>query len=401
MFAHKKYHSAPYTKYPDCSLYHLLIPVENQYDFAMDDLTETMESARLEDGPQEPEYLLFEPKEDSGLPQEALNRIPRYLFRVVSPRSDGITSEKWVRSKAVKENGRSPPKDIFFNLDSSKKVTVARTLNLHLRWWPKKKLRDNFVSWTSSLLFAIQYIYYRHLHDEDGSSLEEIKLYTIDTTLFPRGTFLRDLDLIDAFRDFDDHDSGCDLVAMQILRNRPNFYFGEYLSQGSLRIANKCQVIPAESLFENDRLQRLQPHFTNLQNNAPSHAKIEWTKEVVRLRRIIWPERGFRTHLQLLSSAEMSDRLQVVKKIVHDAASGWRYPLAIHFAALMGAESVTKDQGMAYDNVFFENFRSESFDGKPPRMLSPCKDTFTDHRCSNRPRRTTFKLSRYCIRHHA
>lgn len=198
MFAHKRYHSATY-KNP-----RLLSLPSLDTKFAMDDLTETMESARLEDGPREPEHLLFEPKEDSGLPQEALDRIPRYLFRVASPRSDGITGEKWVRSEAVKRNLPSSREDIFFNLDPSKKKTVAQTLNLHLRWWPKGELEDNFVSWTSSLLFAIQYIYYRHLHDKDRSSLEEIKLYVVDTTLFHRGTFLCDLDLIDVFRDFDD-----------------------------------------------------------------------------------------------------------------------------------------------------------------------------------------------------
>lgn len=362
-------------------------------DVAMDNLSGTMESTHLEDGPQEPEHLLFDPKEDSGLPQTALDHIPRYLFRVVSPRSDGITDEKWVRSEAVKRNLSGSREDIFFNLDPSKKRNVARTLNLHLRWWREDEMEDNFVSWTSSLLFAIQYIYYRHLDSRDRSSLEEIKLYVVDTTLFHPKTFLRDLDLIHAFRDFDDHRDGKNLANVQIMRNKPNLYFGEYLSQGSLKIANKCQVISAESLFENDRLRGLQPHFADLQSSAPSNAKVEWAREVVRLRGVIWPERGFLTHLQVLSSAEMSDRLQAVEEIVRNVAPGWKYPLAVNFAALMGAQSTTTDQGTAYDNVFFEYFRSESFDCE--HIGYSCHaDTSTDHRCSKDPRRPSgFRLS--------
>lgn len=95
--------------------------------------------------------------------------------------------------------------DVFFNLNSEKRITIARTLNLHLRWWPKHGTWDNFVSWTSSLLFAIQYIYYRHLNPGDESDLQQIKLYAIDTTQSPKVTFLCDLDLIDTFWESDDH----------------------------------------------------------------------------------------------------------------------------------------------------------------------------------------------------
>jgi hypothetical protein len=41
--------------------------------------------------------------------------------------------------------------------------------------------------------FHIGIIYYRHLSSKDGASVEEIKLYIIDTTLFPRGMFIREI----------------------------------------------------------------------------------------------------------------------------------------------------------------------------------------------------------------
>jgi hypothetical protein len=228
----------------------------------MDDLTESMRNTRLDDGPEELEQLLFRPQADSGLAEKALDNIPRYLFRVVSPRSDGETNGIWARSESAYRKGSSSSEDNFFLLDNKKRTTIARTLNVHLRWWPKEGLEDNFVSWTSSLLFAIQYIYYRHLSSKDGSNLEDILLYVIDTKRFPIGTFLRDLDLIDAFSKFDDPGKMKNLENLQYLRTSSSYYFGEYLSQGSLKIRGKCQIVSAKVLFDDDRLHRIQPYKT-------------------------------------------------------------------------------------------------------------------------------------------
>ncbi|KAL4919442.1 hypothetical protein BDW62DRAFT_199754 [Aspergillus aurantiobrunneus] len=152
---------------------------------------QTLQYTSLDDTapPQEPEQLAFNPHEDLGIAPSALDDIPRYLFRVVSPCSDGQTDSAWVRFEAACRNTESSRQEIFQNLESQKKEVVAHTLNKHLRWWPKDDVEDNFVSWASSLLFALMYIYYRHQSSRDGSSLEEIKLYVIDTVLFPRGTF--------------------------------------------------------------------------------------------------------------------------------------------------------------------------------------------------------------------
>lgn len=328
----------------------------------MDILTEAMENTRLGDAPGESEQLQFRPQADSGIAETVLNNIPRYLFRVASPRSDGNTNEIWVRSESAHRNRNSSREDIFSNLDSKKRTEVAQTLNLHLRWWPKGSYEDNFVSWTSSLLFAIQYIYYRHLSHRDGSCLAEIKLYIIDTMQFPRGTFLRDLDLINIFCEFNE-----ELKGFQSMRNRPDYYFGEYLSQGSLKIENKCQVIPADILFEQDRLRRIQPEFAEFAHirRDTVGGKPPWPREVNRLRNTLWPG----TKLPILPVNEMSGRLQAVEEIMEYVASGWRYPIAIYFAALIGSESSIEGQETADDNVFFKYFRSESFHGASSRTI--------------------------------
>ncbi|OJJ03950.1 hypothetical protein ASPVEDRAFT_63482 [Aspergillus versicolor CBS 583.65] len=305
--------------------------------------------------PEVPDQLIFNPQDDSGLDPKALDNIPRYLFRIVSPESDGHTDSTWVHSRDACDNTPSSTEDIFSGLDDGRRGHIAWTLNRHLRWWPKDDRGDNYVSWTTSLLFAIQYIYYRHQHHRDQSSLEDIDLYVVDTAQFPRGTFLRDLDLMEAFHPYDTHPEGKNLDNFLELRKKPRFYFGEYLSQGSLKIEGKCQRISAAALFENNALYRLQPQFGDISN--PPDAQVFWVKEVNRIRDAVYqlPER--------LSMQEMRNRLQAVGELAAHFPPGWQFPLAIYFAGLISDDSVTEEEEIAYDSVLFAYFRSQDFYG--------------------------------------
>lgn len=314
----------------------------DQTSFIIDNITQSMRNTHLRDVPEEPEQLLFNPNPNSGVAESVLDNVPRYLFRVATPKSAGITNETWVRSDAAIWDRDASMEDIFFNLDTKKRTEVAEILNLHLRWWPKDDLLDNFASWTSSLLFAIQYIYYRH--HTDNTPLEKIKLHVIDTTRFPRGTFMRDLDLIDFFCD-----SNGSLNDFRSLRNRDAYYFGEYLSQGSLKIENKCQMIPSGVLFEQDRLCRIQPDFAPISSETS-----EWARPVVRLRQNIY----LRPRLGSLTSTEMRGRLQAIEEIMPHISASWRFPIAIYFAALIGADTSISDQEVGDDNLFFAYFHS-------------------------------------------
>ena len=201
-----------------------------------DDLTEAMEKFRLSDGHEESEQLQFRPQADGGIAETVLDNIPRYLFRVASPRSNGNTNEIWVRSESAHWNKSSSTEDTFSNLDSKKRTEIAQTLNLHLRWWRNGSNVDNFVSWTSSLLFAIQYIYYRHLSHKDGSGLADIKLYIIDTMQFPEGTFIRDLDVIDAFCEFNE-----ELKTSVLCATDPNITSGNISHRGHRKLKTKVR----------------------------------------------------------------------------------------------------------------------------------------------------------------
>ncbi|KAJ5355246.1 uncharacterized protein N7496_012458 [Penicillium cataractarum] len=311
----------------------------------MDNITESIRNVHLGDVPEESEQLLFSPHPDSGVAESVLDNVPRYLFRVATPESDGITNETWVRSEAALRDRGASLEDIFFHLDTKKRTEVAKILNLHLQWQTKNDLLDNFVSWTSSLLFAIQYIYYRH--HKDNTPLEDIKLFVVDTTMFPRGIFMRDLDLIDIFCE-----SNTRLNDFRSLRNGGTYYFGEYFSQGSLKIEDKCQLIPAQVIFEQDRLRRIQPRFAPISSKAS-----EWAKPVVRLRRNIY----LRPSLVSLTSTEMRDRLQAIEEIMPHISASWRFPIAVYFAGLIGAETSLSDQEVGDDNLFFAYFHSGTF----------------------------------------
>ena len=69
--------------------------------------------------------------------------------------------------------------------------------------------------------------------------------------------------------------------------NGPKYYFGEYLSQALLKIENKCQVIPANVLFKQDRLCCIQPKFADIHSNTMG-GKPSWSNEVNCLRNTLW-----------------------------------------------------------------------------------------------------------------
>ncbi|KAJ5748437.1 uncharacterized protein N7511_010133 [Penicillium nucicola] len=325
-----------------------------------DSLAEELASTSLEDRSRYPEQLLFEPPSGSTV-SRSLDDIPRYLFRVVSPQSAGEMNDTWAHSESVRQQNVSSTKDIFSFKDRQNQKTKAKELNVHLRWFNHRiQVEDNLVSWTSSLIFAIQYVYYRYHHDIPSPSLEDIKLYVIDTRLFQRGTFMQDLDLIKAFQDFNYADEpGCygDLKSLYNLRTSSNYYFGEYLSQGSLKIENKFQVISANLLFDENRLCRLQPALHSLYVPPPARRYTKWASAVVHYHNDIWP-----SNLPVLSSRDLRERLTAMKEILDsmdtsNSQHSWKFPLGIYLAGLIGFKPAA-DSPTGNDAIFFEDFRS-------------------------------------------
>lgn len=99
------------------------------------------------------------------------------------------------------------------------------------------------------------------------------------------------------FRKFDTEPVHSGLEGMWRLRfQSDDYYFGEYFSHGSLKIANKCQVVSAELFFRGDRLLFLLPNLADIDSNQRYVERPGWVNDACILRSIIWPnERSLKT----------------------------------------------------------------------------------------------------------
>lgn len=264
------------------------------------DIADSLSTLTLSD----PEYLLFRPSGDKAHLNEKFGEIPRYLFRVFTPKSRGTTNEFWAKSNDASKM------DIFEESD----ISVASMINRHLNW---EVGPDKLVSWTSSLLFVLVYIFNRHASLKDGSAFDKIYLCVIDTTKFAKGVFLRDMDLIDAYCSFDAN-------LMRLKKIRKDWYFGEYLSQGALKIEGKCKIVSAQAMI-NRGLCDLRQEFREFAQWQPCKSP-GWARDVNELRH---------TLQQTESEDIITGKIQVAFKIAQLFGSPWTLPVAANLVALL------------------------------------------------------------------
>ncbi|KAH7110420.1 hypothetical protein B0J13DRAFT_200320 [Dactylonectria estremocensis] len=241
----------------------------------MSTLTERLQNLGLFDS----SFLAFNPTGEKAWIKANFDDVPPYLIRVFTPQSAGSTDECWVKSRDARYSNKLSAVDIFTRDNDH----VANMLNIHLRWWGKSGDSDNVTSWTGSWLFALQYIFHLHKNIRDASSLDDIKICMIDTTLFPKGYFVRDMDLIRAYEQF--NPGLRDLGRLRSKKHKHyggSYYFGEYLSQGALRIERKCKIVPASAVVDNG-LFTIQPLFREFENWEVTRTP-PWANEVIRLR---------------------------------------------------------------------------------------------------------------------
>jgi hypothetical protein len=252
---------------------------------------------------------------------------PRYLFRVHAPYSAGESSAIAVRSPAALYGYPQQTEDLF----AMGAFEAADSLKDHLNW----KCDDscNLMSWTTSLLFALQYGLRRHQKDDDCPAFEDIFLLMIDTRDFPEWTFIKDLEAVNALnthemqeiRHWDDY-----------LALRSTYYFGEYLSQGALDIRGQCVEVSFQTLI-NLGLFELFP---------PLAVEAKWEKWA---RRVIELRQPFYTREVLSSTA---DEVRTAIRIARDGFGGrWTFPIAAMLLAFRPRAN--------NDQVIIEGFEAE------------------------------------------
>lgn len=227
----------------------------------MEELTERLKKVEIAPCDSLPIAHPFHPPAKYGINSE----VPRYLFRVYSPSSAGDNSVEGFTS----EDG-SGPKGNLTDIFARSPEAVAISLNEHLRWSRPRSRRDPFISWTSSMAFALHYAIYKS--KEEGVGLGEIMLCVIDTTKFPPGTFMQDLSLVKMFESrvraselitvygtletWGAKGLGDFLDLRTARKRRGVYYFGEYLSQGRTYVAQgRSSTVSIDKIIDADIFQ--------------------------------------------------------------------------------------------------------------------------------------------------
>jgi len=151
-----------------------------------------------------------------------LDQTPRYLYRTHSPRSSGKTTATFVASSGAENNYP----DILQRDTPHARFALRR----HVTTWARGP-KDNLMSWTSSLLFALQHAIRREKTDDPISSAQQVKISILDTSRIHRACFMPSVEMLDAYN--------IPNVPGGLTRDH---YHGEYLSQGRLDIPEGAMV---------------------------------------------------------------------------------------------------------------------------------------------------------------
>ena len=200
--------------------------------------------------------------------------VPRYLFRTFDAASSGINDASVIASTASKYGLQHNSRDDILGLEQQK---AAKLLHTHLtKSCFDGEGRDNLMSWTSSLLFAVQCAIWRAHKGRRPTS--DVRICAVDTRKFPLGQFMRDISLLETYRATAEKTGGSMLDFFRFRLDRNEYYNGEYLSQGRLDHAGRSCMMSLEQLIQAG-LYELYPEF----NNAAGRE--EWANRVRDLRR--------------------------------------------------------------------------------------------------------------------
>lgn len=222
-------------------------------------------------------------------------KIPPYLFRVFDYHSISTGDDNEILSQAAADRMDSMKKDLL----SQDKDTATEKLYRHLKWHGfSSSDPDNLVSWTSSLLFAIQYAVYRCY--QHGTDPADIKICVVDTSKFAPGQFVRDLHLIELHNSHDTDPAAHDFFNFRLTDRR--YQNGEYLSQGLINVAGRSRTTSLGEL-EDSGLYTLYPEFQD------PKIKGLWAKQVDYLR-VLWSSEVPTTRSEVKKAAKIGQCLK-------------------------------------------------------------------------------------------
>ncbi|KAK0894601.1 hypothetical protein LTR91_023648 [Friedmanniomyces endolithicus] len=220
---------------------------------------------------------------------------PRYLFRTFDSASSGKSDEDMVASSAsIYMPGTS--RDDLLSLEP-KEACKKLCAHLNKTCFGDADHADNLISWSSSLLFVLQYAIWRC--NKHPCSPAEVSICVVDTTKFPYGQFARDMWLLKKYNNTTKENA--DL--QNLLHLRVDYDNGEYLSQGTLTHQNRSCVVTLEKLIRSG-LHDLHPE------PAHTNGREGWTNRVRDLRSM-WAE------FRLTTQQEIRVASQIATKCFH------------------------------------------------------------------------------------
>ncbi|KAL6695678.1 hypothetical protein J3F84DRAFT_374983 [Trichoderma pleuroticola] len=141
--------------------------------------------------------------------------------------------------------------------------------------------------------------------------LDKIQLLVIDTANFPKGVFMRDLDLMRPFLSVDQN-----VRNFEDFRRRKGsefsgyYYFGEYLSQGALKVKGHCQIVSARNIVGGG-LYDIRKEFKEFANWERGPGSARWANAVLEMREVFYRNKSQRCGMSkraLLAALQISDQ---------------------------------------------------------------------------------------------
>lgn len=240
---------------------------------------------------------------------DAAQNIPTFLFRLYTDQSAGITNTEEIIPPSCLQVPYSGPDFRVDLLDPSlPRHEAASRLNRHL-WWlcDHTGAECNLMSWSSSLLFVLQFGFYLSRHETRSSPLSKLKILVLDTRGYQPGTFVRDLDLIEDLKWYhaEEHTSRGKQTLQKLSEFRGGkLYFGEYLSQGVLEIRQSSVETTLQDLIDNG-LYTLAPCFKD------ERYSVGWAKPVVAIRDTLRSWSG--SYTQPISSSDIQVAMNIAE----------------------------------------------------------------------------------------
>ncbi|KAK7219188.1 hypothetical protein V2G26_007191 [Clonostachys chloroleuca] len=205
------------------------------------------------------------------------NDLPQYLFRAFDSRTSGKNDDNVVASIM---SMFGTPENSKIDILSLRTHDASEMLYSHLvKSCFNGSTSDNLMSWSSSLMFVIQYAIWR---SSIGNLFPaEVRICVIDTGKFPPGQFVRDMSLLKAFNNTELSEDQKRFFRFRL--GSPEYDNGEYLSQGVVNHDGRSCTFSLQDLVEAG-LYELYPEFGDAQfrrlwTNRVRDLRFSWDTE--------------------------------------------------------------------------------------------------------------------------